>query len=479
MKQSSLKRNFIFNLLYQVFSIITPIITTPYISRVLSADGIGKYSYALSIVTYFGLFGTLGITTYGQLEIAKRRDNQIELHHIISEIVIARLITMSISMVLYGVVIWFSKEHKLMHIILILYLLGQMNDISFVFQGLENFKILAIRNIIIKIISISIIFLCIQHHDDIYLYVFVIQGTTFIGNFCLWPQVWKYIKPINWKNLCIIKHWKNSIVYFIPTIATTVYTVLDKSMIGWITQSEFQNGYYEQAHKIEQLLLVIVTAIGTVTLPRMAYLFEIKDEDAIHHIMELTIKIIFFLSIPMTFGLSAIADILIPCFLGEGYDTCVSLIRVFSPLIIIVGLDNVIGKQCLISTGRQKQFNFGVIGGAILNFFMNIYLIPKFQSLGAAISSVCAELLILIIFIIISREYLHIDNIWHIILEYIMVSMIMAIIVWIIGHSLGISPCTLIIQVITGIIIYTMGLLIIQDKFLFAIILKIKSKNYQ
>lgn len=469
-KQASIKSNFLYNLIYQAFTIITPIITTPYISRVLSADGIGKYSYALSVATYFGIFGTLGITTYGQLEIAKRRDNENELHYIIKDVIMARIITMLISTSAYSVLVFKSTEYREMYMILLFYMLAQMNDVSYVFQGLEWFKKLAVRNFVIKLISILLIFICVHDRKDLYLYIFIIQGTIFIGNFCLWPYIWEYIKPSKKYRPILRTHWKNSMIYFIPTVATTVYTVLDKSMIGWITGSEFQNGYYEQAHKIVQILIAIITALGTVTLPRMVYLFENKKRADMRRIMDMTMKAILFMSIPMTFGLIAVADNLVPCFLGNGYEESIGLVKIFSFLIIIIGLDNTIGKQCLISTGKQKVFNNGVIIGAMLNLCMNLILIPRLGATGAAISSVCAELLILCIFIYNSKEYLYIKQLISSIITYTLLSFLMATVVWIIGLKLEQSILTLIFQMIVGISIYLCGGLFLKDAFLISII---------
>ena len=378
MKQTSLKSNFLFNLIYQILAVITPIFTTPYISRVLSADGIGKYSYALSIVTYFGIFGCLGTATYGQLEIARNRDNKKLLHKTVSEIFFGRLVTLMISLLIYfAVILKASGQYKLLYSVLSLYILGQMNDVSFILQGLEWFKMLAMRNIIIKVLNIVLIFALVREHNDLYIYAIIIHGITLIGNFSLWPQVIKYIKPKSFKNMNFIQHWKKSMIYFIPTVATMVYTVLDKSMIGWITGSEFQNGYYEQAYKIEQILLVFVTTVGTVTFPRMAYFFENDNKEERKRIMGITMKFIMLIACPICFGTMAISENLIPVFLGKGYEECILLLRIFSFLIIIIGLDNTIGKQCLISAGKQKEYNIGVIGGAIVNFVTNILLISK------------------------------------------------------------------------------------------------------
>ena len=430
MKQTSLKSNFLFNLIYQILAVITPIFTTPYISRVLSADGIGKYSYALSIVTYFGIFGCLGTATYGQLEIARNRDNKKLLHKTVSEIFFGRLVTLMISLLIYfAVILKASGQYKLLYSVLSLYILGQMNDVSFILQGLEWFKMLAMRNIIIKVLNIVLIFALVREHNDLYIYAIIIHGITLIGNFSLWPQVIKYIKPKSFKNMNFIQHWKKSMIYFIPTVATMVYTVLDKSMIGWITGSEFQNGYYEQAYKIEQILLVFVTTVGTVTFPRMAYFFENDNKEARKRIMGITMKFIMLIACPICFGTMAISENLIPVFLGKGYEECILLLRIFSFLIIIIGLDNTIGKQCLISAGKQKEYNIGVIGGAIVNFVTNILLISKLGACGAAIASVFAESVILVVFIIYSKVELKIPKLSMCFFKYFISAICMSIMV--------------------------------------------------
>lgn len=466
MKQTSLKSNFLFNLIYQILAVITPIFTTPYISRVLSADGIGKYSYALSIVTYFGIFGCLGTATYGQLEIARNRDNKKLLHKTVSEIFFGRLVTLMISLLIYfAVILKASGQYKLLYSVLSLYILGQMNDVSFILQGLEWFKMLAMRNIIIKVLNIVLIFALVREHNDLYIYAIIIHGITLIGNFSLWPQVIKYIKPKSFKNMNFIQHWKKSMIYFIPTVATMVYTVLDKSMIGWITGSEFQNGYYEQAYKIEQILLVFVTTVGTVTFPRMAYFFENDNKEERKRIMGITMKFIMLIACPICFGTMAISENLIPVFLGKGYEECILLLRIFSFLIIIIGLDNTIGKQCLISAGKQKEYNIGVIGGAIVNFVTNILLISKLGACGAAIASVFAESVILVVFIIYSKVELKIPKLSMCFFKYFISAMCMSIMVWRIGILISNKLVALSVQIFVGIILYGLFLLLMKDEF--------------
>lgn len=466
-KQPSIKKNYLMNLAYQIIAIVLPIITTPYVSRVLHADGIGAYSYTFSIATYFSLFATLGVATYGQLEIAKCRNETENRTILLYEIFVGRAVLTFIIVIAYFASAFIFGTYRNLYILMAINIIAVALDISWFFQGLELFKLTVVRNLIIRIASAILIFVFVRKESDLFIYTIIIQGSTLVGNVALFPYLKRYCAVILIRKPKIFRHWKKSLSYFIPTIATSVYTVLDKSMIGWLTNSSLQNGYYEQSHKIEQMLLLGVTALGTVTLPRMVYLFNNGNQKEIKRLTSSTLTFILCLSLPLSMGTFFIAPVLVPVFLGEGYESCVILLRVFSFLIIIVGLDNTIGKQCLMATGKQKQFNIGVIVGALCNLLINLLLIPHFQALGAAIGSVCAELVILTIFMVFCKKMLDYKMLIKTTIKYFVVSLFMGIMVWQIGISMGVSLLTLIIQLAAGIIIYFGVLLIFRDSFVF------------
>lgn len=475
-KEPSIKKNYVLNLSYQVLAVIVPLITTPYVSRVLQADGIGEYSYALSIVTYFSMIAALGVATYGQLEVAKLRYNTIERSKVFWEINLARLITTFLMIVVYEIMEPFLATNAVLYQIMLINLVAGALDISWFFQGLEEFKVTVFRNFIIKILSTVCIFAFVRSKTDLGLYACILQGSTLIGNVLLWPYLKKYLCVINIKDIKFHRHWKSSLIYFIPTVATSVYTVLDKSMIGLITKSSFENGYYEQAHKIEQILIVVLTSLGTVTLPRLAYLWDNGDKEAIGKMLKNTTDFILFLSFPMMFGLIATADKLIPVFLGNGYEPCVKMLKIFAVLLVVVGLDNTIGKQCLVATGRQNLFNRGVIVGAIVNFVCNIPLIIFLGATGAAIGSVLAECTILFIFIFYSRDVLNVRGTVKGGLRYCCLGLIMGLVTWTAGLCLPISIMGLIVQIMVGIVTYLLLLLITKDQYLMQAINVVKHK---
>lgn len=479
MKQEriSIKKNYIYSLIYQLSIIIIPLITTPYISRVLNADGIGIYSYTVSIVTYFSMFATLGVAVYGQLEIASYRDNVGTRSKTFWEILVARTITSVIVCGIYIVFIILNNKYRTMYIILLLNIIATMLDISWYFQGVEKFKLTVTRNLIVKIMGTILIFLFVKKQTDLYKYALILQGTILIGNLTLWPYLKKEVEKVSFKELKFYKHWKKSIIFFIPTFATSVYTVLDKSMIGWITGSEFQNGYYEQAHKIEQTLVTMITSLGIVTMPRVKYLLNNKSEDQAHNIIDNAMEFIIFISIPMMFGLFIVTNNLVPWFLGENYLECIPILKIFSVLMLVVGLDSTIGRQCLMAAGKQSQFNIGVICGAITNFILNMILIPKFNAVGAAVASVSAEIVILTIFMYYSRNFLNINKMIKSIIKYSIYSCVMSLIAIVATKLIGGTYLQrMITTVTTAVIVYAIILIATKDNMINKSIDLIKNK---
>ncbi len=463
-KQVSLKKNYLYNALFQLSAVLVPLITTPYISRVLKADGVGIYSYTLSNVTYFTMFATLGAAVYGQLQIAANRDDEQLRSRLFFEIFFARCVTTGVILVLYLLFIVFFSRYTLMYVILILNILSAMMDVSWYLHGLEQFRITAVKNILVKLISTAMIFLFVHKKGDLYIYALIMQGSTFIGNLVLWPNIRSTLVRVPFRELEWYRHYKKSIIYFIPSFATSVYTVLDKSMIGWITGSEFQNGYYEQAHKIEQVLVAVVTSLGTVTMPRVAYLLKNEKQKEAKEIINTATKFIIFLAVPMMVGLWSVAGYLVPWFLGEGFEECIPLLQIFSILMLVVGLDNTIGKQCLMASGRQNHYNKGVICGACVNIVMNAFLIPRYSATGAAAASVSAEIVILAVFMYESRDLLDLKMCLFTTVRYLLCSMIMIVIARF-AARLGTSnlQCML-IEIVIAVIVYGGILALIKDE---------------
>lgn len=388
-KEESIKKNYIYNTLFQVLLLIIPLITTPYVSRVLGADNIGKFSFFSSLASYFTIFAIFGSRTYGQRYISFYRDSRKELSIYFWNIFVFRTV-MSIAMsVLYIFFLNISGYENLISLIFALNIIDVAFDITWFFQGIEKFKQIVIRNIIIRIISTISIFILVRSKDDLWIYTLIICLVALLGNVVMWPSILKIIdKP---SKIAPFFNFKQMFLLFLPTISTQVYMVLDKSMIGFITGSDYANGCYEQAEKIARMSLTIVTSVAVVVLPRIGNLYKKGQLDIAKVYLYKSYRFVWLLSIPIAFGLIGISSLFTPVFFGAGYDDIVGLLQIFSFLVIFVSASYVTGLSYLIPTEQQNIYTIAVTLTAFINFIMNIILIQKYGAFGAAISSVFAE----------------------------------------------------------------------------------------
>lgn len=475
-KKRNIIKNYIYNLTYQILIIIMPIITTPYLARTLGAEGNGIYSYTISIVTYFILFGSLGIAMYGQREIAYVQDDIKKRSKVFWELVILRALTMSISMLIFYIIYGLNGQYAIYYRILLLEMLANCIDISWFFQGIECFKKTVTRNICVKIVSVISIFLFIKNENDVEKYLLIYVLTTLLGNVSLWFGIKKYIVRTKIKELNVIKQLKPTIALFIPQIAIQIYTVLDKTMIGSITQNMAEVGYYEHTQKIIKILLTIITSLGTVMMPRIAKCYAEGETNQIKRYMYKTFRFVYSLSFPLVFGIIAVSDNFVPLFFGQGYEKVKLLMKCMSIIILFIGLSNVIGSQYLLSIKRQKQFTISVVCGAIMNIVLNFILIKNFESLGAVIATAVAELTVTLVQFYFIRNQFNIIQLVKISKNYIVSAIVMFIIVIIIDHIIKSNILGIVLQVIVGVIIYFGILLIEKDILLVELKDKILSK---
>ena len=478
MGKKSVAKNYIYNVIYQVLVMIIPLITTPYLSRVLGAENIGIYSYTLSITTYFILFGSLGVALYGQREIAYVQDDIKKRSKNFYEILLMRFITLGISLLLFYLTFCLKGEYIIYYKILILEIIANSLDISWFFQGLEEFKKTVIRNTIVKIVSVICIFSLVKTSSDLTKYFIIYVLSTFIGNISLWIYLPKYICKVKINQLKLFKHLKPTLSLFIPQVATQIYTVLDKTMIGAMVLDKSEVGYYEQAQKIVKLLLTIATSLGTVMIPRMASTYAKGDFEKIKEYMKNSFSFIMLLAFPLMFGIISIVKDFVPLFYGPGYEKVIYLICIISPIIIAIGLSNVIGTQYLMPTKQQKKYTISVIFGAIVNLIFNLILIKYWKSIGASIATVIAEFTVTGVQLYFVRNEIKIKEILKLSYKYFIASLIMFIWSLLVRNIFNNSILTICTQVAISIIVYFSILLFMKDKFLInAINEKIRRKK--
>lgn len=463
MNKKSIKRNYIYNLTYQMLILLTPFITTPYISRVLGADGVGLNSYTNSIVTYFVLIAVLGTSDYGQREIAYRQDNVKERSKMFWEVFILRTLTSLMSLGLFFTVTW-DSDYRLLYFLQSINIISVMVDISWFFQGMEEFGKTVLRNIIVKVLNVVIIFTMVKTNDDLPIYIASITISALAGHISIWSMLPQYICPIPLKEIRPFRNIKHVMQLFLPQIAIQVMAVMDKTMLGMITGSEFENGYYEQADRIEKICLTIVSSLGIVMIPRISYVVSKRESELLEHYIYRSYRFVWFMAFPMTFGLLGIADQFVPWFFGMGYEKSIILIRIVSVLLCIVGVSSVTGVQYFIPAGKQNQFTLSVVLGMAVNFCMNMLLIRGYLSIGAAVATVAGELTVTISQLIMARKCFSIKKILSLSRMYLVASVLMFMVILIIKPFVGKSIWGTVVLIATGGLTYILSLLGMKDE---------------
>lgn len=474
MGKKSISKNYLYQLSYQILALIIPLITTPYISRVLGAEGIGIYSFTYSIATYFILFGSLGIAMYGQREIAYVQDKKEERSRIFWEIVILRLVLMTISATVFYFAYCTGEEYQLYYKILLIELFSNAIDISWFFQGLEEFKKTVTRNFIIKAAFTICIFIFVKSPADLTKYFFVAIGGNLLGNLSLWIYVPKYVQKVKIKSLKVFRHLKHTFFLFIPQIATQVYTILDKTMIGYIVADKSEVGYYEQAQKVINMLLTLVTSLGTVMVPRMANTFASGDKEQMKRYLQNSFKFTYTIAFPVMLGVIAVSANFVPIFFGEGYESVVPLINILAITILFIGMSNVTGTQLLLPTKRQKEFTISVTIGAIVNFVLNWIFIYHYRAIGGAITTVISEILVAGIQLWFLRKEWDLKEILKLARNNVIAGVLMFIVAYGIGMVISNPVLGIVLQMAAGVAVYGITLLLLKDPFVFYLLERFK-----
>ena len=480
MSNKSITKNYIYNMVYQVLTLVLPLVTTPYLSRVLGAEGIGIYGYTYSVVTYFVLFGSLGVALYGQREIAYAGENREKRKKIFIEVNIFRFITIAIATLIYYFLFMKNNSYQVYYRILLFELWAAAFDISWFFQGMEEFKKTVIRNVLVRICSVALVFLLVKTREDLTKFVLIYSLADFIGNLSLWLYLPKYTKGVKVENIEVWKHVIPILLLFVPQIANQIYKILDTTMIGKLVVDKTETGYYEQSQKVIRLLLTIVTSLGVVMVPRMASTFASGDKEKVNEYMKMSFKFVFFLSFPLMFGIISVTKAFVPIFFGNGYEKVVVLINIMSPILVLMGIANVVGTQYLLPTKRQKEYTISVTIGVIVNFFLNYFLIKKYESIGAAIATVLSQLVVDVIQLQYIKVEIDIKGLLVLAKKYLLSSIVMFLLCYITGkfaERLNFGHMVEIVsQVLVGVLVYFAMLIGLKDEYVYKFINTLKNK---
>ena len=399
---SSLKKNIGLQMSYRVLTIITPLITSPIISRALGAEKIGVYSATQAFANYFMLFAMLGVEYYGQRTIANCR-TRADRTDAFWEIYAVQFVASMFSVVVYylSAFFWLPSRITIM-IIQGLWVVSCLFDINWLYFGVEDFKVTVTRNFIVKIITVFCIIAFIREPKDLVLYVGIMAGSTAVSQLVLWCNIGKYI---NFERIQIKKckrHVLPIVRLFIPMIALSIYHFMDKTMLDMLS-SESEVGYYYAADKIIYIPLGLITAVGTVMLPRVSSMIS-DSKERTELLLEKSTELSICMSSAVGFGIAAISRVFVPLFFGEGYEKCATLLVIFVPVLFVKALSNIVDQQYLIPAKCDNQYTIAVTGGALVNLICNWVLIPQLGSIGATLGTLMAEFAVLVISIMYARQ---------------------------------------------------------------------------
>lgn len=457
-------KNYIYTALYQLIIVINPIITMPYKARTLGPDNIGIYSYVISVYQYLLLFSAIGINVYGRREIAYVKDDKTKTSKLLYELIILKLILSISTILIFYLTFGLNSKYLIYYLIFIPDLLFNIFDLTWFYQGLEQFKKISIINVISKTINIFFIFIFIKTESDLLNYFIITIIFDIIPLLVYIITIKKYIKRINIKILKIFRHFKTCLILFIPLLLIQIYTVFNKILLGNMITDISEVGYYDYSYRIISIAINLISSFALVMIPIISKEYKNKNNKQIKKYMNNSLKFILVISIPLTLGLIGISDNLVYIIFGKDYLSMANLIKILSFIIVPIGITTMIGQQYLIPTKQEKKFTIYILIGTIINVLLNLILIPKFSSIGTSISTVITELAILLIEIPIIKKVINKDIIKSI-LKYTLSSIIMFIIVYLIGLT-NQTPLILIIQIIVGITTYMLFLIITKDDFL-------------
>lgn len=473
-------KNFIYNIAYQILVMIIPLVTMPYISRVIGATGYGIYSYHYSIACYFGLFSLLGIANYGVRSIATCFDDKKRRTNVFFNIYSIQFTASILIIILYlGYVYLFVTKNQNIAYLQVIYLLSLVFDINWFYFGMELFPITVIRNVVIKLITTVSIFVFVKKASDIPVFTIIMLGGMLISQLVLWISLPLYIQ-INKPSFNNIKsHLFPIIMLFLPAIATSVFRTMDKIMLGAFCDKA-QVGFYTQAENLEWTCLSVITALGTVMIPVASKLSNSGDKKTLSQYTQISFRCLTIFTIAITSVLVGISPVFVPFFLGKEFTPTIYLTMLISPSMFFIAWENIIRTQFLLPNHKDKEFTISVFAGAIVNFIANLILIPYLESYGTVIGTLLAEGIVFIIQGYIARHEIHIISIIKSCLYYFIPGIAMCLTIFLLGTLHLNIVLKLFLQLVIGGIVFlllTLPYLILKDQEIYHALLNILPKR--
>lgn len=479
MKSNSVVSNFIYNVMYQVVKMILPLVTIPYVSRVLRAENLGIYNYTYSVALYFAMFAYLGFENFGNRLIAQNRDDQDKLDRAFSGAYVVQLISSLTAVFGYLIYVFIiCRENQLIAFLQILYVSSEIFNVSWLYFGLEKFKRTSTINVIVRILSFIAVFAFVKDQNDLPAYTAICSGTLLFSALPLWCGLKKYVHFVKVPFKDILKYAKECFILFFPVLVINIYRTMDKIMLGNIADMK-EVALYANADKIVEVPYGVITALGVVMLPRMTNFVSNGQKELSQKYIRISMEFMMFLASAMAFGMIGVGKVFAPVFFGKEFTASGQLIMIIAPMVIVRACANVVRTQYLLPNKRDKDYIVSILIGVIINLVFNSLMIPIWKSAGAAIATLFAESFVAFYQIFVCRKDISVARYTFENWFFIAAGALMCIPVYLWGESHDYSVLTLVSQIAIGVIIYLAiagGYLFVREKEL--IIRFINQKKY-
>lgn len=462
---SLLRKNFIYNNLLGFTNVLVPIIVFPYISRVFGPEGLGIISFAISLTASFIMIASLGIPIYGIREIAKVKHDSEALSKTYSEILLIQLGWLILSLILYGGWIYFSEtfaDEPIIRWVSFIHIVGLVGLIHWFYQGIENYKFIAVINVMIKLLTIGLLYSLVTEQDQYWLYYAIVVGATLLGSIISIGYSFKYVN-FQWKGLQFQRHFKSIGILFGTQLAIGIYINLDVVFLKYLANEE-QVGFYAPAKKLVKVCLLVITSLGTVLIPKLSQHIQEGELKKTQDLISKSVQFVLLVSLPIMALLVMLAREIILIFAGSDFTDSILLLQYLVPLVIFIGMSNIFALQILVPFHKEKQLMIAVLIGAVVSVVLNVLLIPSLESLGAVYAILATELVITLLTLIWAMKSIRIEVNLKAAFTYLFLALLIIPIAWI---SERYFKGWLFLGIVGTIsfIIYAGGLFLLKDSF--------------
>ena len=452
---SSIKTNFIYNVAYQVLIIILPLVTAPYLSRVLGAGQLGQCSYTYSVANYFVLFAMLGVNNYGNRCVARARGDRARLSSEFWSVYCFQLLATVVVCIAYIAYALLLAGDAVLALVWVPYVVSAGLDVNWLFFGLEEFRLTVTRNFAVKLVTFVLTLLLVRGEHALLVYCTLMSVSYLVSAVVLWPFVAREVECARPTARDVSSHLGPNLVLFVPVVAVSLYTVLDKVMLGAMSSFE-ETGYFENAYKVATMPTAVITALGTVMLPRVAGLLAESKREEARSYLGVSMWAAMAMAFAFSFGVAGVAPVLVSVLFGDGFAPSEAAMCVIVADMPFMAWANVLRTQLLIPEGRDREYVSSVVAGAAVNVAVNLALIPRFGALGASTGTFCAEAAVCLVQARAVRRDVP-QGRWLLrCLPFAGIGAVMCALVRAMGAAMGASAATLLLQVLAGAATYSL-----------------------